>query len=140
MPPVVFLSGVRTGFGAFGGTLKDLSAETGVSGRNTAWFISFAPVDNPQVAVAVGPVVRIVEVEQHLQPGAMGAADRLQDLVVRGRPDVRVAVGEHDDPVGPRDLVAVEPLDAAAPPFTSSREPLSWVYRAATRSSVRRCG
>ena len=25
-PDLVFLSGVRTGFGAFGGTLKDLSA------------------------------------------------------------------------------------------------------------------
>jgi peptidoglycan glycosyltransferase len=32
---------------------KTGTAETGVSGRNTAWFISCAPVDNPQVAVAV---------------------------------------------------------------------------------------
>jgi peptidoglycan glycosyltransferase len=32
---------------------KTGTAETGVAGRNTAWFISFAPVDNPQVAVAV---------------------------------------------------------------------------------------
>ncbi len=32
---------------------KTGTAETGVAGRNTAWFISFAPVENPQVAVAV---------------------------------------------------------------------------------------
>jgi penicillin-binding protein A len=32
---------------------KTGTAETGVAGRNTAWFIAFAPVDNPQVAVAV---------------------------------------------------------------------------------------
>jgi peptidoglycan glycosyltransferase len=32
---------------------KTGTAETGVAGRNTAWFIAFAPVDNPRVAVAV---------------------------------------------------------------------------------------
>jgi penicillin-binding protein A len=32
---------------------KTGTAETGVAGRNTAWFIAFAPVENPQVAVAV---------------------------------------------------------------------------------------
>ena len=32
---------------------KTGTAETGVAGRNTAWFIAFAPVDDPQVAVAV---------------------------------------------------------------------------------------
>jgi penicillin-binding protein A len=32
---------------------KTGTAETGVAGRNTAWFIAFAPVDNPKVAVAV---------------------------------------------------------------------------------------
>jgi peptidoglycan glycosyltransferase len=32
---------------------KTGTGETGVSGRNTAWFIAFAPVDNPKVAVAV---------------------------------------------------------------------------------------
>jgi penicillin-binding protein A len=32
---------------------KTGTAETGVAGRNTAWFISFAPVENPKVAVAV---------------------------------------------------------------------------------------
>jgi peptidoglycan glycosyltransferase len=32
---------------------KTGTAETGVSGRNTTWFIAFAPVENPKVAVAV---------------------------------------------------------------------------------------
>src|SRR4029450_6042534 len=32
---------------------KTGTAETGRSGRNTTWFISFAPVDNPRDAVAV---------------------------------------------------------------------------------------
>jgi penicillin-binding protein A len=32
---------------------KTGTAETGRAGRNTTWFISFAPVDNPRVAVAV---------------------------------------------------------------------------------------
>ena len=32
---------------------KTGTAETGRQGRNTTWFISFAPVDNPKVAVAV---------------------------------------------------------------------------------------
>jgi peptidoglycan glycosyltransferase len=32
---------------------KTGTAETGVSHRNTVWFISFAPADNPRVAVAV---------------------------------------------------------------------------------------
>jgi peptidoglycan glycosyltransferase len=32
---------------------KTGTGETGVSGRNTTWFIAFAPVDNPKVAVAV---------------------------------------------------------------------------------------
>jgi penicillin-binding protein A len=32
---------------------KTGTAETGVAGRNSAWFIAFAPVENPRVAVAV---------------------------------------------------------------------------------------
>jgi penicillin-binding protein A len=32
---------------------KTGTAETGRQGRNTTWFISFAPVDDPKVAVAV---------------------------------------------------------------------------------------
>jgi penicillin-binding protein A len=32
---------------------KTGTAETGVAGRNTAWFIAFAPVEDPKVAVAV---------------------------------------------------------------------------------------
>jgi peptidoglycan glycosyltransferase len=32
---------------------KTGTAETGVSGRNVTWFIAFAPVDRPRVAVAV---------------------------------------------------------------------------------------
>ena len=32
---------------------KTGTAETGNSGINTTWFISFAPADNPKVAVAV---------------------------------------------------------------------------------------
>jgi len=32
---------------------KTGTAETGKQGRNTAWFIAFAPVDDPKVAVAV---------------------------------------------------------------------------------------
>jgi penicillin-binding protein A len=32
---------------------KTGTAETGVAGRNTTWFIAFAPVDDPQVAIAV---------------------------------------------------------------------------------------
>jgi penicillin-binding protein A len=32
---------------------KTGTAETGVSGRNTVWFICFAPADDPKVAVAV---------------------------------------------------------------------------------------
>jgi peptidoglycan glycosyltransferase len=31
---------------------KTGTAETGVAGRNTTWFICFAPADNPKVAVA----------------------------------------------------------------------------------------
>jgi peptidoglycan glycosyltransferase len=31
---------------------KTGTAETGRAGRNTAWFIAFAPVDNPRVAIA----------------------------------------------------------------------------------------
>jgi penicillin-binding protein A len=40
------ISGVRVGG-------KTGTAETGVAGRNTAWFIAFAPVDDPKVAIAV---------------------------------------------------------------------------------------
>jgi peptidoglycan glycosyltransferase len=32
---------------------KTGTAETGRQGRNTAWFIAFAPVDDPKIAVAV---------------------------------------------------------------------------------------
>ncbi len=32
---------------------KTGTAETGVPGRNQAWFIGFAPAANPEVAVAV---------------------------------------------------------------------------------------
>jgi peptidoglycan glycosyltransferase len=32
---------------------KTGTAETGVAGINTAWFIAFAPVTNPRIAVAV---------------------------------------------------------------------------------------
>jgi peptidoglycan glycosyltransferase len=32
---------------------KTGTAETGVAGRNTAWFIAFAPVEDPKVAIAV---------------------------------------------------------------------------------------
>jgi peptidoglycan glycosyltransferase len=32
---------------------KTGTAETGVAGVNTAWFIAFAPVENPKIAVAV---------------------------------------------------------------------------------------
>jgi peptidoglycan glycosyltransferase len=32
---------------------KTGTAETGIEGRNTTWFIAFAPVDRPRVAVAV---------------------------------------------------------------------------------------
>jgi peptidoglycan glycosyltransferase len=32
---------------------KTGTAETGVAGRNTAWFIAFAPADRPQIAIAV---------------------------------------------------------------------------------------
>ncbi len=32
---------------------KTGTAETGRAGRNTAWFVAFAPVDKPQVAIAV---------------------------------------------------------------------------------------
>jgi peptidoglycan glycosyltransferase len=32
---------------------KTGTAETGTSGRNTTWFISFAPADDPKYAVAV---------------------------------------------------------------------------------------
>jgi peptidoglycan glycosyltransferase len=40
------VSGIRVGG-------KTGTAETGRQGRNTTWFISFAPVDDPKVAVAV---------------------------------------------------------------------------------------
>ncbi len=40
------VSGVRVGG-------KTGTAETGRQGRNTTWFISFAPVDDPKVAIAV---------------------------------------------------------------------------------------
>jgi peptidoglycan glycosyltransferase len=32
---------------------KTGTAETGVSGFNTAWFVAFAPADNPKIAIAV---------------------------------------------------------------------------------------
>jgi penicillin-binding protein A len=32
---------------------KTGTAETGIQGRNTTWFIAFAPVENARVAVAV---------------------------------------------------------------------------------------
>jgi peptidoglycan glycosyltransferase len=32
---------------------KTGTAETGVSGLNTAWFIAFAPAENPKIAIAV---------------------------------------------------------------------------------------
>jgi peptidoglycan glycosyltransferase len=32
---------------------KTGTAETGVNGVNTTWFVAFAPADNPKVAVAV---------------------------------------------------------------------------------------
>ena len=32
---------------------KTGTAETGATGLNTAWFIAFAPADNPKIAVAV---------------------------------------------------------------------------------------
>jgi penicillin-binding protein A len=32
---------------------KTGTAETGVSGRNVTWFIAFAPVESPRVAIAV---------------------------------------------------------------------------------------
>jgi peptidoglycan glycosyltransferase len=32
---------------------KTGTAETGVAGRNTTWFMSFAPVENPRVAIAL---------------------------------------------------------------------------------------
>ena len=32
---------------------KTGTAETGVQGVNTTWFISFAPADHPKIAVAV---------------------------------------------------------------------------------------
>jgi penicillin-binding protein A len=32
---------------------KTGTAETGINGRYTSWFISFAPADHPRVAVAV---------------------------------------------------------------------------------------
>jgi peptidoglycan glycosyltransferase len=32
---------------------KTGTAETGVSGRNTVWFMAFAPADDPKVAIAV---------------------------------------------------------------------------------------
>jgi peptidoglycan glycosyltransferase len=32
---------------------KTGTAETGVRGRNTTWFVTFAPVDNPKAAIAV---------------------------------------------------------------------------------------
>jgi peptidoglycan glycosyltransferase len=32
---------------------KTGTAETGVTGVNTAWFIAFAPVQDPKIAVAV---------------------------------------------------------------------------------------
>jgi peptidoglycan glycosyltransferase len=32
---------------------KTGTAETGVAGRNTTWFISFAPVEDPKIAIAL---------------------------------------------------------------------------------------
>jgi penicillin-binding protein A len=32
---------------------KTGTAETGVAGRNTVWFITFAPAEDPKIAVAV---------------------------------------------------------------------------------------
>ncbi len=47
MPSVVFLSGVRTGFGAFGGTLKDLSATelAATAGREAIGRAGVTPAD-----------------------------------------------------------------------------------------------
>ena len=32
---------------------KTGTAETGIDGINTTWFIAFAPADNPRIAIAV---------------------------------------------------------------------------------------
>ena len=32
---------------------KTGTAETGVAGRNTTWFVAFAPADKPRIAVSV---------------------------------------------------------------------------------------
>jgi len=32
---------------------KTGTAETGIDGRNTTWFIAFAPVENPRIAMAI---------------------------------------------------------------------------------------
>jgi peptidoglycan glycosyltransferase len=53
---------------------KTGTAETGVSGVNTAWFIAFAPADDPKIAVAV-------VVEQTPLTGGIAAAPIARDMI-----------------------------------------------------------
>ncbi len=61
---------------------KTGTAETGDSGRNQAWFIGFAPVENPQIAVAV-----VIE-DTSGTGGTVAApvAARVMDAALGGRP------------------------------------------------------
>jgi peptidoglycan glycosyltransferase len=59
---------------------KTGTAETGVAHTNTAWFVSFAPATNPQVAVAV-----VVE-KQHGFGGTIAApiAKQVMEALLHG--------------------------------------------------------
>lgn len=78
---------VRSGTGA-GGALpgvrvagKTGTAETGVRGRNTVWFIAFAPVEEPRVAVVV-----VVEAQSGTGGGTAApiAREIMQAILGRG--------------------------------------------------------
>jgi peptidoglycan glycosyltransferase len=53
---------------------KTGTAETGVAGLNTAWFIAFAPADHPRIALAV-------VVEHTPEQGGIAAAPIARDVI-----------------------------------------------------------
>jgi len=53
---------------------KTGTAETGVAGLNTAWFIAFAPAERPRIALAV-------VVERTPEQGGVAAAPIARDVI-----------------------------------------------------------
>jgi penicillin-binding protein 2 len=94
--------------------------------RHRAWFVAYAPADNPQIAIAVlleagawgaadaGPIVRrMLDVWLNLHGGSLIGAQRLQDAATLSGP-VRAPAGQPAQPVArPADTARVQPQMAA---------------------------